>query len=70
MAWEQCDKQERDEALAQIEGFTKPLGHFLAKQKCRDLTLLRSPLPPSSAAVPVLTDADVVVIFKGVRLCL
>ncbi len=65
MAWEQCDEQERDEALAQIEGFTKPPGRFLAKQKCRDLTLLRSPLPSSSAVVPVLTDADVSPFFGG-----
>ena len=62
-AWEQCGDQERDEALAQIEGFTKPPGRFLAKQKCRDLTLMRSPLPNSAAIVPALTDADVSLFF-------
>ena len=66
MAWEQCGEQERDDALARVEGFTKPPGRFLSKQKSRDLTLLRSPLPPSSAAVPTLTDADVSVFFDRV----
>jgi hypothetical protein len=58
MAWEQCD-----EALAQIEGFTKPPGLFLAKQKCQDMTLLQSRIPPSSVSVPVLTDAHVSLFF-------
>ena len=66
MAWEQCSEQERDEALARVEGFTKSPGRFLSKQKSRDLTLLRSPLPPSSAAVPTLTDDDVSVFFDRV----
>ena len=62
-AWDQCGDQERDEALAQIEGFTKPPGRFLVKQKCRDLTLMRSPLPNSVATVPALTAADVSIFF-------
>ena len=66
MAWEQCSEQERDEALARVEGFTKSPGRFLSKQKSRDLTLLRSPLPPSSAAVQTLTDDDVSVFFDRV----
>ena len=62
-AWEQCGDKERDEALAQIEGFTKPPGRFLAKQKCRDLTLMRSPLSNAAATVPALTAADVSILF-------
>ena len=62
-AWEQCGDRERDEALAQVEGFTKPPGRFLAKQKCRDLTLMRSPLPNSVAPVPALTADDVSIFF-------
>jgi hypothetical protein len=46
-AWEMYHASELDGALANIEGFTKPPGRFGTKQKCRDLTLLGSPLPAS-----------------------
>jgi hypothetical protein len=36
-AWEQCQTAEQDEALDQIDGFTRPPGRFTSKQKCRDL---------------------------------
>ncbi len=62
-AWEQCGEHELDEALVQIEGFLKPSGRFLAKQKCRDLTLMQSPLPASVTDVPALTPADVSIFF-------
>jgi hypothetical protein len=62
-AWEQCGEQECDDALAQIEGFTKPPGRFSVKHKCRDLTLMRSPLPPAAPNVPALTLADVSIFF-------
>ncbi len=62
-AWEQCGEQECDDALAQIEDFTKPPGRFLVKQKCRDLTLMRSPLPSSAPPVPALTPSDVSIFF-------
>ena len=62
-AWEQCLEREQDEALEQIAGFTRPPGRFTAKQKCRDLTLLRSPLPSTMRSVPPLSDADVADFF-------
>jgi hypothetical protein len=52
--------------LDQIDGFTRPPGRFTAKQKCRDLTLLRSPLPSSATAVPLLSDEDMPDFFDGV----
>ena len=58
-AWEQCEETQLDDALEQIEGFTRPPGRFSVKQKCRDLTLLLSPLPSTMSAVPPLTNADV-----------
>ena len=65
-AWEQCQEGEQDEALDQIDGFTRPPGRFTSKQKCRDLTLLRSPLPSSSTDVPILSDEDVSIFFDTV----
>ena len=65
-AWEQCEETQLDEALEQIEGFTRPPGRFSVKQKCRDLTLLLSPLPSAMSAVPPLTEADVSVFFGQV----
>jgi hypothetical protein len=62
-AWEQCGEHELDEALDRIEGFTRPPGRLSIKQKYRDLTLMRPPLPPSSSAVPTLTASDVSVFF-------
>ncbi len=52
--------------MDQIDGFTRPPGRFTAKQKCRDLTLLRSPLPSSATDVPPLSDEDMSVFFDGV----
>ncbi len=65
-AWEQCQEAEQDEALDQIDGFTRPPGRFSAKQKCRDLTLLRSPLPSSATDVPTLSDEDMSIFFNVV----
>ena len=65
-AWEQCQQAEQDEALDQIDGFTRPPGRFTSKQKCRDLTLLRSPLPSSTTDVPPLSDEDMSVFFDTV----
>ena len=65
-AWEQCEETQLDEALEQIEGFTRPPGRFSVKQKCRDLTLLLSPFPSAMSAVPPLTEADVSVFFGQV----
>jgi hypothetical protein len=65
-AWEQCQAAEQDGALDQIDGFTRPPGRFTAKQKCRDLALLRFPLPSSATDVPPLSDEDISVFFDGV----
>ena len=65
-AWEQCQQAEQDEALDQIDGFTRPPGRFTSKQKCRDLTLLRSPLPLSATDVLPLSDEDMSVFFDTV----
>ena len=65
-AWEQCLDREQDEALERIEGFTRPPGRFTAKQKCRDLTLLRSPLPSTMRSVHPLSEADVADFFGRV----
>jgi hypothetical protein len=65
-AWEQCREGELDEALGRIDGFFKPPGRFSSKQKCRDLTLLRSPLPPSITSVTPLSEADVSAFFGQV----
>jgi hypothetical protein len=65
-AWEQCRTAEQDEALDQIDGFTRPPGRFTSKQKCRDLTLLRSPLPSSVTEVPPLSDEEMSIFFDGV----
>jgi len=62
-AWEQCGEQECDDALARVEGFTKPPGRFMVKQKCRDLPLMRSPLPSAAPDVPDLTPEDVSIFF-------
>ncbi len=65
-AWEQCLDHEQDEALERIDGFTRPPGRFTSKQKCRDLTLLRSPLPSTMRSVPTLSEADVADFFGRV----
>jgi hypothetical protein len=65
-AWEQCREREFDEALGRIDGFFKPPERFSNKQKCRDLTLLRSPLPPSITSVTPLSESDVSVFFGRV----
>ena len=64
-AWERCRETDQDEALELIDGFTRPPGRFTAKQKCRDLTLLRSPLPSSAKNVSPLSEEDVAVFFDG-----
>jgi hypothetical protein len=65
-AWEQCREAELDEALGRIDGFFKPQGRFSSKHKRRDLTLLRSPLPPSITSVTHLSAADVSAFFGRV----
>ena len=62
-AWEQCSAADQDAALARIEGLTRSPGRYSAKQKCRDLTLLLSPLPTSVHPAPPLTEDDVAVFF-------
>ena len=62
-AWEQCREADQDEALRLIEGLTRSPGRYSAKQKCRDLTLLRSPLPSSMSSIPPLSAEDVAVFF-------
>jgi hypothetical protein len=62
-AWEQCREGELDVALGFIDGFFKPPGRFSSKQKCRDLTLLRSPLLSSITSVTPLSEADVSAFF-------
>jgi hypothetical protein len=62
-AWEQCREADQDAALNLIEGFTRSPGRYSAKQKCRDLTLLRSPLQTSVHPVPPLSEDDVAVFF-------
>jgi hypothetical protein len=62
-AWEMCHTSELDGALAKIEGFTNPPGRFGTKQKCRDLTLLRSPLPASIQSVSPLPESALVEFF-------
>jgi len=64
-AWERCRETDQDEALELIDGFTRPPGRFTAKQKCRDLTLLRSPLSSSAKNVSPLSEEDVAVFFDG-----
>jgi hypothetical protein len=49
-----------------MASLTRPPGQFTSKQKCRDLTLLRSPLPPSATDVPTLSDEDMSVFFDTV----
>ena len=63
-AWDNCLEQQQDDALNLIEGFAKPPGRFTSKQKSRDLTLLRSPLP-SGISVHPLSAEDVAVFFGG-----
>ncbi len=63
-AWDNCLEQQQDDALSLIEGFAKPPGRFTSKQKSRDLTLLRSPLPPG-ITVPPLSAEDVAFFFGG-----
>jgi hypothetical protein len=65
-AWEQCLDREQDEALERIEGFTCPPCRFTSKQKCQDLTLLRSPLTSTMRSVPTLSEADVTDFFGRV----
>jgi hypothetical protein len=65
-AWEQCREADQDAALETIAGFTRSPGRYSTKQKCRDLTLLRTPLPSSAGPVPPLSDEDVAVFFGGV----
>jgi hypothetical protein len=67
-AWTKCRETEQDNALNRVEGFFKPPGRFTAKQKCRDLTLLRSPLPPSASSVTPLTRKDFSPFFRPVAL--
>jgi hypothetical protein len=62
-AWAMCHTSELDGALVNIEGFTKPPGRFGTKQKCRDLTLLRSPLPASIQSVSPLPESALVAFF-------
>jgi hypothetical protein len=65
-AWEQCREADQDAALETIPGFTRSPGRYSAKQKCRDLTLLRTPSPSSAGPVPHLSEDDVAVFFGGV----
>ena len=65
-AWEQCRETDQDAALGTIAGFTRSPGRYSTKQKCRDLTLLRTPLPSSAGPVPPFSDEDVAVFFGGV----
>ncbi len=58
-AWERCREGELDDALSRINGFFKPPGRFSTKQKCRNLTLLRSPLPSSITSVVPLSEEGV-----------
>ncbi len=58
-AWEQCREADQEAALETIEGFTRSPGRYSTKQKCRDLTLMRSPLPSSMSSVPPLSEEDV-----------
>ena len=62
-AWSMCHASELDGALAKFEGFTKPPGRVGTKQKCRDLTLLRSPLPASITTVSHLPESALVEFF-------
>ena len=62
-AWEQCREADQDVALGLIEGLTRSPGRYSTKQKCRDLTLLRSPLPSSMSSVPPLSADDLSVFF-------
>ena len=61
-AWDNCLEQQQDDALSLIEGYDKPPGRFSSKQKSRDLTLLRSPLPSGISVQPLSTD-DVAFFF-------
>jgi hypothetical protein len=63
-AWEQCREADQDVALGLIEGLTRSPGRYSTKQKCRDLTLLRSPLPSSMSSAPPLSAEDLSV-FLG-----
>jgi hypothetical protein len=62
-AWEQCREADQDVALGLIEGLTRSPGRYSTKQKCRDLTLLRSPLPSSMSSAPPLSADDLSVFF-------
>ena len=63
-AWDNCLEQQQDDALSLIAGFSKPPGRFTSKQKSRDLTLLRSPLPTGITVHPLFAE-DVAVFFGG-----
>ena len=62
-AWDNCLEQQQDDALGLIEGYYKPPGRFSSRQKSRDLTLLRSPLPSGISVQPL--SADDVAFFFG-----
>jgi hypothetical protein len=64
-AWDRCRETDQDDALELIDGFTRPSGRSTAKQKCRDLTLMRSPLPSSAPNVSPLSGEEVAVFFEG-----
>ncbi len=53
-----------DAALERIDGYTRPPGRMTPRVKCRDLTLLRSPLPASCTVQP-LSEADVTTFFTA-----
>ncbi len=65
-AWEQCREADQDAALETIQGLTRSPGRYSDKQKCRDLTLLRTPLPSSLDPIPHPSEDDVAVFFGGV----
>ena len=57
-AWEQCREVDQDAALRLIEGLTRSPGRYSTKQKCRDLTILRSPLSSSMSSIPPISAED------------
>ncbi len=65
-AWEKCREVDQDATLGTIAGFTHSPNRYSVKQKCRDLTLLRTPLPFSVSSVPPLSEDDVAVNFGDV----